>query len=229
MKTMFRRLTAVAAIVGAALLPQAQASTVIDFEGDALNGLYFVGDSFSQSGFRMDVLFDAATVDIATGLGSAAPSGSQGQFYTQSNDGELLITRADGGLFSLDGFSAAYVPINTQANPLTVIVALGTFADASTSGVAWDFGAATAGVFPFVTYTNSAGDFNGFKNLTSLEFFSCSDTAAGLCTVLTNDGTFALDNVLLTAAVPEPGTGVMLVAGLLGLLGLARRKARAAR
>ena len=126
-----RRLFSSAVILAAALAPQAQAATLIDFETPSLTGLYFGGESFEQSGFRMTVDYDSGVVDTAGTLGSAAPTGNASQFYSQLNEGGLIVERSDGGLFSLNGFDAAFVPLIPAASGTTVIAAFGVRANNS--------------------------------------------------------------------------------------------------
>src|SRR3982750_604233 len=86
-------------------------ATVITFEGEELTGAYFPGDTFTQNGFRMKQEFDPGSVDFASALPPAtAPTGNATQFYFNSNAGDLLIETLSGQSFSLDGFSAAFVP-----------------------------------------------------------------------------------------------------------------------
>ena len=123
MRKVFRWLAA--AVVAASFSPLLHA-TVITFEGDDLTGAYFPGDTFTQNGFLMTQEFDPGTVDFAAALGAVAPTGNATQFYFNSNAGDLLIESLSGAAFSLDGFSAAFVPgALPPANPIG-IVAFGT-------------------------------------------------------------------------------------------------------
>ena len=66
MQKLIRLLYASAAIAGAALSPQVQASMVtVDFDAPGLTNLYFAGNSFTQSGFTMTASFDAGIIDTA--------------------------------------------------------------------------------------------------------------------------------------------------------------------
>ena len=225
MHKLIRRLYASAAIVGAALSPQAQASTIIDFEG-AIAGLYFAGQSFSQNGFTMTAGHDFGTVGLATDLGSVGPSGNATQFFFNSNDGFLTLRNSTGSLFNLDGFSAAFVPLNPPPvpAPTTVLVAIGLSIDEPAFGTFFSFASSATSSFPFTTYNNAA-DFGRFKNLVGVQFYACVlDT--GVCATPTlNNGQFAIDNIKVTA-VPEPTTLLLMTAGLLGLALRARRSPR---
>lgn len=228
MSTFIRKLASGAALVGAALLPQAHASTVIDFEGAALTGLYFPNDSFTQSGFKMTVDFDFGTVDTAAGLGTVAPSGNATQFYFNSNDGGLIVTRDGGGAFSLDGFSAALVPLIPGPSPAQtiVIVAFATDTHGNNFGTFFPLGAPGNQNYPFLTY-NDPLDFGGFVDLQQVEFFGCALTSTSVCAVATeNNAQFAIDNIQVTAAIPEPTTTALMALGLLGLALRARRSIR---
>ena len=227
MKSFIRQWGGAAALVCAALSPQAQASTVVDFEGDALTGLYFPGDSFSQSGFTMTQGFDFGTVDTAASLGPNAPSGNLTQFYFNSNFGDMLMTRSDGGRFSLDGFSAAFVPVDAQLGQTIVLVALATDGDGIQFGTAFGLGSGNNGSFPFLTYSDPR-DFGRFTNLVSVNFFGCAYTGNFDCSAGTvqNNGQFALDDIKLTAAIPEPTTTALLALGLLGVAVASRRRVR---
>ena len=164
MKKMIRQLYISAVIAAAALSPQVHAATLIDFEPPALTGLYFAGDFFTQNGYKMTVGFDAGNVDNTSAFSSGAPTGNLTQFYAQLNEGELILEREDGGLFSLDGFDAAFVPLSPPAGGTTALIVLGTFADTTTVGLAFPFLGSLSDRFPFGTYSNVI-DFSNFTNV----------------------------------------------------------------
>lgn len=225
MNSSIRQWGGAAALVCAALSPQAQAATVIDFEGDALTGLYAPGDSFSQSGFTMTQGFDFGTIDTAASLPNA-PSGNATQFYFNSNFGDMLLTRGAGRRFNLDGFSAAFVPIDPQLVQTIVLVAVAIDANGGPLVGLFDLGSANNGSFPFLTY-NDPLDFSAFTNLVSVNFFGCAFTGNFDCSAATiqNNGQFALDDIKVTA-IPEPTTTALLALGLLGVAVASRRRVR---
>lgn len=231
MHTLIRQLFSSAALVAAALLPQAQAQTqVIDFEGDALAGLYGPNElgfeSFSQNGFTMTPGFDFGIVGTNNDFTSGAPSGNSSQYFFNSNDGDLLITRTDGGTFSLDGFSAAFVPLLPAPSPAQtiVIVAYAFAADGSQFGTYFGLGTGVNNRYPFLTYAGAA-DFGAFKNLVAVDFFGCVLTDTSVCSIASrNNAQFALDNVVVTTPVPEPSTYALMALGLAGLAVLRNRR-----
>jgi len=225
MKKMIRQLYISAAIAGAALSPQVHAATVIDFESVS-TGLYFSGDSFTQNGYRMTVGFDSGNVDGVGAFSSGAPTGNATHFYSQLNEGELILERDGGGLFSLDGFDAAFVPLNPQAAGTTVLVALATFGDGTKGGLGFQFLGSSSDHFPFGNYSNAA-DFSNYTNVKQIEFFACSYDGTSFCTTpLKNNGQFALDNIVVTGVVPEPTTIALFSLGLVGLAAHSRRRSR---
>lgn len=226
MRVLTRSLFASTLIAGAIAASPLQASAaVIDFDPPTLTGLYFAGQSFEQAGFTMSVNYDFGTVDVASSL-DAPPSGNASQFYTQLNEGSLLLKRSDGGLFKLNSFDAAFVPLLPAAAGQTTIAAVGTQADGTQVGWAFLFAPAAGGAYQFAQY--SGADFSVYTNLKSVEFFACSFDGANVCTTpLQNNGQFALDNINVTAAVPEPSAALMLGLGLGGMAWLRRRQSKA--
>jgi hypothetical protein len=226
MKKMIRNLFggATAMLAAFALMPAAHALNMwtVDFNPEALTGLYFPGDSFYQSGFKMtvDPCCDFGTIDTAAALGPLAPTGNATPFYFNSNDGGLIFERESGLPFDLLGFSAAFVPLSPPSSQTTVIVAAGFDIDGNFQGVAFPFAAPVSGAYPFATY-NDPLDFAGFVNMTSVEFFACSFDGVNLCAQATNNnGQFALDNV---TGVPEPESLALVFLGMLAL-GLSRQR-----
>ena len=210
MQKFIRQLASAAAIAATSLLPQVQASTVIDFESSS--GLYFAGDTFTQSGYLMTALWDFGTVDYASGLDPVAPTGNATQFYFNSNAGGLQVERADHGLFNLDGFSAAFIPLSPAPSPTQTIVLI---ASVGAYGYYFDLGDTTTTDMnrPFITYSGLGGL---FPAVTSVAFFACDLTGGNLCTSLTNNNQFAIDDIQVTS-VPEPATVALLALGLAGL------------
>lgn len=220
MHTLVRRLYITAAMVGTTLAPQAQAAAVaIDFESLALTNVYFAGESFAQSGFKMTLDFDAGIVDTAAALGGSAPTGNATQFFSGLNDSGLIMERQDGGLFSMTGFDVAFIPLSPPSSQNTVIVAAGVLANNSSFALAWGFGQA------FQTLNNSL-DFSAFTDVKLVEFFACSFDGVNICAAPTaNNGQFAIDNIQVTF-VPEPSTLSLLPLALLGLALGKRRSVR---
>jgi len=220
MHKFIRRLAGGVAIACASLLPQVQAATVITFDTAAPN-LYFDGDGLSESGFRMTTEYDFGTVDTAAALGEAAPSGNATQFYFNSNDGDLLVNREDGGNFSLNGFSAAFVPLIASASPAQtiVIVALGVTDSGDNLATYFGLGSSETSHYRFITFDNGAGDFTRFNHLSRVYFFACALTGTSCDLNTQNNAQFAIDNILVTP-VPEPSTTALMALGLLGVLGV---------
>jgi hypothetical protein len=223
MNKLIRQLAGIAALVGAAALPTAHAATVIDFEGAALTGLYFPGDSFSQGGFTMTVNYDFGIVGGAGDLGNAAPSGNTTQFFFNSNDGYLSLAASNGDAFSLDGFSAAFVPLipSPSPNPTIVIVAAGLNTSGAFVGYYFGLGSSSTDSFPFLTF-NTAG---AYQNMVSVDFYACVLDSNICVTPTLNNGQFALDDLRVTA-VPEPTTWLLMALGLAGLAVRSRRSLR---
>lgn len=219
------RLMRTAAFACAFGAPMAQAATVIDFEPEALTGLYFPGDSFIQGDYTLTTLFDYGIVDTTAALGTQAPTGNATQFYFNANDGALSIVRSDAALFNLSGFSAAFVPLDPAPLQTTVIVAVGVKQDNTLVSASWSFAASATSHFPFSVYA-SAADFAAFSGIKQVDFRACALVGTTVCAVPTmNNGQFAIDDILVSA-VPEPTTTLLMTLGLLGLGLRARRGAR---
>ena len=232
MSQLVRHLYAGAAIVGAALSLPAQAAgvaAVIDFETVPTN-LYFADETFAGgasaalSGYQLTVHDDAAVVDVSPA--GTGPSFSDGQFYTQTNEGYLTLSRSDNTTFSLQGFDFAYVPVDPSKPSRTALIAFGTTSTGDTPYVAYLMPDLSGNQFPFGTAQGAP--FASMTDLVSVDFFSCpvSGNSLSCSTPLKNNGQFAIDNIQVTGAVPEPSAMLMLAVGVMALTLRARRQAR---
>jgi hypothetical protein len=171
----------------------------------------------------LTTLIDFGIVDTAAALGPQGTGGNTTQFYFNSNDGRLSLTRDDGALFSVTSFDAAFVPLDPPSATPTVLVLVGTRADDSLVTTSYGFAPSLTGSFPFSHYTTDPGALSGLKQV---DIYTCTVVGNLLCSTPTLDnGQFALDNLQLTTAVPEPTPALLLAAGLVGLA--LRRRLRA--
>jgi len=225
-----------------AVLPFAHADVTIDFNGlppvplthaDAIVSQGFnIGayspDSQAQAGDAVGAIIDGT--DAAASCGFLQCPASASSYATFLNDGYLELTSTTpGATFGLKSFDASFLGSNAYDYPATpgFLRVQGFRADNSTVWEDYQFYAPGNEGFEFGSY-NSSSLFSNAK-FTSLYFFAFVCDADGSCSAFeTGRGQFAIDNITTTspvaAPVPEPSTWLMMGAGLLGVVGAARRR-----
>jgi hypothetical protein len=243
-------------LAGLGMLPAVQAANLtLDF--DSLPPMAFGhGDNVVTQGFNVtpySVFDDAqpgdATGAIIDGLDAASSCGmlqcpgsidSETGGYNSSYlsviaDGTLRLSSATAGqTFTVNSFDASFLgPTQYSYGPTAGVLAMiGYRADHSIVENYFELGTLTNDGFAFAPYQS----YNGFsqQNFVAVEFFAYECvTDNQSCWAYTNGlGQFAIDNIGLTtgpvAAVPEPSTWLMMGAGVLSVMGAARRRRRQA-
>lgn len=184
--------------------------------------------------FAVAALFGCATAQAALIYSAAAPSGSSGALSFTSTSGSVSSPITG----SVSGVRLAPLTVGASA-PYSVI---------STGGSATISFAAPVSAFSFVwgspddynfldiVANNASATFSG-TNLGTLAGFTANGSNANtrLFTVAGNGGTliksltFRSNGIafeVAAAPVPAPGTAWLLLAGLMGLIGLGRRRER---
>lgn len=228
-----------------AVLPSAHADTTIDFNGlppiglthgDGIVGQGFTAGFFSNDldarpGDAVGAIIDGT--DSVDSCGSLQCPASNSNYAAITADGYLELTSTTpGATFGLKSFDASFLGSNAyDYPPLPGFLRVQGFrADNSSVIENYAFYAPGSEGFEFGSYASSALFNNG--NFTSVAFFAfvCDDSED--CSAFnTGLGQFAIDNITLTpgmaAPVPEPSTWLMMGAGLLGVVGAARRRKQA--
>ncbi|MHA4866927.1 NF038120 family PEP-CTERM protein [Duganella sp. PWIR1] len=243
MKQLLRSTLAAAA---ALLFAGAANAYIIDFENvDASNvpfaPLLLGGDYVTQGGYFVDMqdingpggLIGSLSNgnDPDTCYNSVCPKDNKTNFLSVLNDGIAHLGHVSGAQVLFGGMSAAYIPVLDAPAGSTVYLAVE--ADrADGSYAAFYYPLKSSGAFMNIPTTGGVR-LGGSGTLTDgivtdlfVYGYFC-DGGTGSCSRFsTNQGQFALDNILLTA-VPEPQTYAMLLAGLC-LMGVAARRKNAA-
>ncbi|WP_295992367.1 NF038120 family PEP-CTERM protein [Rugamonas sp.] len=242
-----------AALLAAATMSAAHAdATTIDFEHvsnvvtpalAAGDSIYAGRDQFSSQGYLAtvaDSTFAQSQDGYTPGLAGAivdggnayncdiiaCPAGNASKYYSGLNDGSISFSRSDSHGFHLNSLDFAFVsPVyGVPDGVYGRLVISGSKVGGGTISTEVDFGGQNAdGLYTFASW--NAGAF-GKADLSSVTISACLFDGAGGCVnsdVSANQAQFALDNVHLTSAVPEPAAWMMFGLGL-ALAAVARRR-----
>jgi hypothetical protein len=234
-----------AAIATIALSAGAAQATLIDFE-QPVNGptapfapFLTHGDEFLQGSYYFDPFSNASNAqfgdlvgamingsDLSTCFSVLCPTNNTSTFLGSLNDGAVAFGRLDGQTFNVNGFDASFLGASgSTLPPVSGLLRLQGFTSSGAT-LTQTFqlaGPNEGGQLGFSSYLTS-GSFASTQFATVYAFgFACN--AGGACNAFSTDrGQFALDNLNVTTAVPEPETTAMFAMGLLAMGGAVRRR-----
>jgi hypothetical protein len=229
MKTLHRMALACAMTAAASA---ASAATTLTFEGLSPT-IYADGESFSDGAANFSVQGDGLAGALINGSDPGScelllcPKGNSSHYYLGLNDGSLTLSAAGG--FRLNGLDFGFVvPSGGLNGDLSVgmLQITGTDASGRVSTIAKRFSPTDAnGDYNFSRW-NIGGQF-GQIEFSSVRFNACLFDADEVCTSLAlNQAQFALDNIAITTAVPEPSSWLLMGLGLAAVGQLSRRRLR---
>jgi len=238
---MRKSLRLLAAITSAMLCTGAAlAGPVITFENPGLTGAPFApllshGDYLIEGDFVMAM--DAGKAgssgnDLVGSLINGAdpsvcailicPRNNATQYLAALNDGIPYLFKLDGSTFGLDGFSASFIANGITAPPAIAMLlrVQGFLGNGLVAQQDFLLPGLVNGGLDFASYA-----FNStFRGLTEVDFIGYACNAAGSCNRTSDLGQFALDDISVISAIPEPSTVALVGLALVGVGATRRRR-----
>ena len=150
------------------------------------------------------------------------PRNNATQYLAALNDGIPYLFKLDGSTFSLGGFSASFIWNGVTAPPAIALLlrVQGFVGNGLVAQQDFLLPGLVAGGLDFAGYS-----FNStFNGLTEVDFIGFACNAAGSCNRSTDLAQFALDDISVISAVPEPTTFALVGLALAGVGGATRRR-----
>ncbi len=202
-------------------------------DGDVVTqGAYFINtQDVNRGGGLIGQLSNGS--DPGSCLNGVCPGGNSTNYLSIYNDGIAHFGLTSGAPIVFGGLSAAFIrPPEASAKANIYLAVEADRTDGSYAVYAYPL--KSNGSFMDVAATGGQL-LDGTGTLTSgvvsdlfVYGYYCDGISGGCSAFRTNNAQFALDDIVLTAAVPEPETYAMMLAGL-GLMGIISRRRRLAR